>query len=100
LKWQTLRTIFLASQHPNIYYQTISQLLKKSYAQNPNGIGALIRLLGGQSGMVNFPGFTPGFKMVLEDITLDVQVNNRLPVPPGTPTEAFNTFSNLNILAR
>jgi len=50
--------------------------------------------------MVNFPGFTPGFKMVLEDITLHVQVNNRLPVPPGTPTEAFNTFSNLNILAR
>ncbi|EDV49193.1 integrator complex subunit 5 [Drosophila erecta] len=92
--------LVVSSQHPNIYYQTISQLLKKSYAQNPNGIGALIRLLGGQSGMVNFPGFTAGFKMVLEDITLDVQVNNRLPVPPGTTTEAFNTFSNLNILAR
>ncbi|XP_017117415.1 integrator complex subunit 5 [Drosophila elegans] len=92
--------LVVSSQHPHIYYQTISQLLKKSYAQNPNGIGALIRLLGGQSGMVNFPGFTPGFKMVLEDITLHVQVNNRLPEPPGTPSEAFNTFSNLNILAR
>ncbi|KAH8335673.1 hypothetical protein KR074_008818 [Drosophila pseudoananassae] len=92
--------LVVSSQHPHIYYQTISQLLRKSYGQNPNGIGALIRLLGGQSGMVNFPGYSQGFKMVLEDITLHVQVNNRLPVPPGTPTEAFNTFSNLNILAK
>ncbi|EDW24137.1 GL23969 [Drosophila persimilis] len=92
--------LVVSSQHPHIYYQTISQLLRKSYTQNPNGIGALIRLLGGQSGVVNFPGFTPGFEMVLEDITLHVQVNNRLPVPPGTPTEAYNTFSNLNMLAK
>ncbi|XP_068152334.1 integrator complex subunit 5 [Drosophila tropicalis] len=92
--------LVVSSQHPHIYYQTISELLRKSYAHNPNGIGALIRLMAGQSGIINFPGFTPGFKMVLEDITLQVQVNNRLPAPPGTPSEAFNTFSNLNLLAK
>ncbi|KAH8273120.1 hypothetical protein KR018_004843 [Drosophila ironensis] len=92
--------LVVSSHHPHIYYQTISELLRKPYGQNPNGIGALIRLLGGQSGVATFPGFTPGFKMVLEDVTLHVQVNNRLPVPPGTPTEAFNTFTNLNILSK
>lgn len=75
-------------------------MLRKSYAQNPNTIGALMRLLGGQSGVLNFPNITQGFKMVLEDITLQEQVNNRLPVEPGTPTEAYNTFYNLNLLTK
>ncbi|XP_030565757.1 integrator complex subunit 5 [Drosophila novamexicana] len=92
--------LVVSSQHPHIYYQTISQLLRKSYAQNPNTIGALMRLLGGQSGVLNFPNITQGFKMVLEDITLQEQVNNRLPVEPGTPTEAYNTFYNLNLLTK
>ncbi|XP_034115208.1 integrator complex subunit 5 [Drosophila albomicans] len=92
--------LVVSSQHPHIYYQTISELLRKSYAQNPSTIGALMRLLGGQSGVLNFPSITKGFKMVLEDITLQEQVNNRLPVEPGTPTEAYNTFYNLNILTK
>ncbi|EDW16726.1 integrator complex subunit 5 [Drosophila mojavensis] len=92
--------LVVSSQHPHIYYQTISQLLRKSYAQNPNTIGALMRLLGGQSGVLNFPSITQGFKMVLEDITLQEQVNNRLPVEPGTPSEAYNTFYNLNLLTK
>lgn len=59
-----------------------------------------MRLLGGQSGVLNFPSVTQGFKMVLEDITLQEQVNNRLPVEPGIPTEAYNTFYNLNLLSK
>ncbi|KAH8417992.1 hypothetical protein KR222_010192, partial [Zaprionus bogoriensis] len=92
--------LVVSSQHPHIYYQTISELLRKSYAQHPNTIGALMRLLGGQSGVLNFPDITQGLKMVLEDITLQEQVNNRLPVEPGTPTEAYNTFYNLNLLSK
>ncbi|XP_030375850.1 integrator complex subunit 5 [Scaptodrosophila lebanonensis] len=91
--------LFVSSQHPHIYYQTISQLLRKSYAENPNGIGALMRMLSGQGGVVNFPSITQGFKMVLEDITLQEQVENRLPIPPGATSDAYNTFYNLKMLA-
>ncbi|ALC45267.1 omd [Drosophila busckii] len=92
--------LVVSSQHPHIYYQSISQLIRKSYAQYPSSIGALMRLLGGQSGMLNFPSITKGIKMTLEEITLQEQVSNRLPVEPGTDTEAYNTFYNLNMLVK
>ncbi|ALC47356.1 omd [Drosophila busckii] len=92
--------LVVSSQHPHIYYQSISQLIRKSYAQYPSSIGALMRLLGGQRGMLNLPSITKGIKMTLEEITLQEQVSNRLPVEPGTDTEAYNTFYNLNMLVK
>ncbi|XP_037828005.1 integrator complex subunit 5 [Lucilia sericata] len=89
--------LIVSTQHSHIYYQTISELLRKCYSHNPSGLGAVIRLIGGQSGVVEFPDIKPGIKMVLEDVLLQEQFKkSRLSATDYS--EAFNTFKNLNTL--
>lgn len=90
---------FAAIQHSHIYYQTISELLRKSYVTNPNGFGAVIRIIGGQSGVVEFPCIKPGLQMVLEDVLLQEQFKYTRLIT-SDQSEALNTFKNLNILTK
>lgn len=72
--------------------------MRKNYLNNPSGLGAVIRLIGGQAGVVEFPDIKPGIKMVLEDVLLQEQFKkSRLSVATDY-SEAFNTFKNLNTL--
>lgn len=94
----SIEIFFAATQHSHIYHQTISELLRKNYSNIPSGLGAVIRLIGGQSGVVEFPDIKPGIKMVLEDVLLQEQFKkSRLSVATDY-SEAFNTFKNLNTL--
>ena len=88
----------VATQHSHIYYQTISELLRKCYIVNPSGLGAVIRLIGGQTGVVEFPDIKPGIQMVLEDVLLQEQFKKTRLSAATDNTEALNTFRNLNIL--
>lgn len=90
---------FSATQHSHIYYQTISELLRKSYVTNPNGLGAVIRIIGGQSGVVEFPCIKPGLQMVLEDVLLQEQFKHTRLIT-SDQSEALNTFKNLNTLTK
>nr|XP_014090440.1 integrator complex subunit 5 [Bactrocera oleae] len=91
--------LIVSTQHSHIYYQTISELLRKSYVTNPNGLGAVIRIIGGQSGVVEFPCIKPGLQMVLEDVLLQEQFKHTRLIT-SDQSEALNTFKNLNTLTK
>ncbi|XP_053946850.1 integrator complex subunit 5 [Anastrepha ludens] len=91
--------LIVSTQHSHIYYQTISELLRKSYVANPNGLGAVIRIIGGQSGVVEFPCIKPGLQMVLEEVLLQEQFKHTRLVNDDQ-SEALNTFKNLNMLTK
>ncbi|XP_067616611.1 integrator complex subunit 5 [Eurosta solidaginis] len=91
--------LIVSTQHSHIYYQTISELLRKCYLANSNGLGAVIRIIAGQSGVVEFPGIKPGLQMVLEDVLLQEQFKHtRLGM--DAQSGALNTFKNLNMLTK
>lgn len=89
-----------ATQHSHIYYQTISELLRKCYTLNHAGLGAVIRMIGGQSGVVEFPDIRPGIQMVLEDVLLQEQFKKARLAAASDASEALNTFKNLNTLTK
>ncbi|XP_017488979.1 PREDICTED: integrator complex subunit 5 isoform X1 [Rhagoletis zephyria] len=91
--------LIVSTQHSHIYYQTISELLRKSYLANPNGLGAIIRIIGGQSGVVEFPSIKPGLQMVLEAVLLQEQFKHTR-LANENQSEALNTFKNLNMLTK
>ncbi|CAD6993473.1 integrator complex subunit 5 [Ceratitis capitata] len=91
--------LIVSTQHSHIYHQTISELLRKSYTANPNGFGAVIRIIGGQSGVVEFPCIKPGLQMVLEDVLLQEQFKHTRLIN-GDQSDALNTFKNLNMLTK
>ncbi|KAM7364141.1 integrator complex subunit 5 omd isoform 1-T6 [Cochliomyia hominivorax] len=90
--------LIVSTQHSHIYHQTISELLRKCFTHNPSGLGAVIRLIGGQSGVVEFPDIKPGIKMVLEDVLLQEQFKKSRVSAATNYSEAYNTFKNLNLL--
>ncbi|XP_037956882.1 integrator complex subunit 5 [Teleopsis dalmanni] len=72
-----IRLLLIAStQYNNHYYETISELLRKSYDIKKSGLTALIRLLNGHNGVQNFPKIKPGLDMVLQDVTTQEQFPN------------------------
>lgn len=90
--------LHLASHRSYIYYQTISELLRKDYTVNKTGFGSLIRLLMGFDGIVNFPGIRPGIQMVLEDIFLQEQFPSTRFCHQEDNQQPLNAIKNLNIL--
>ena len=76
--------------------------MRKSYDLNPNGLGAVIRIIAGQSGVVEFPDIKPGLQMVLEDVLLEEQFQRARLALAGLSddSEAWNTFKNLNTLTK
>lgn len=89
-----------ATQHFHIYYQTISELLRKTYAKNQVDIGALIRIIGGQNGVVEFPDIEPGLKMVFTDVLLQEQFEHYRLITANRVNESLNTFKNLATLTK
>ncbi|XP_013101737.2 integrator complex subunit 5 [Stomoxys calcitrans] len=92
--------LIVSTQHSHIYYQTISELLRKSYTLNPSGLGAAIRMIGGQSGVVEFPEIKPGIQMVLEDALLQEQFKRARLATASDVSEALNIFKNLNTITK
>ncbi|XP_055905945.1 integrator complex subunit 5 [Eupeodes corollae] len=102
LSWNTIEQqtavrllLLVSTQQSHIYHQTISELLRKSYNLNKGGIGALIRIIGSQNGIVDFPDIKPGFQMALEEVLLKLQFHDK-----EQQTQALNTFQNLVTLAK
>ncbi|XP_055383717.1 integrator complex subunit 5 [Condylostylus longicornis] len=90
-----VRLILLVStQYPHVYYQTISEMLTMSYEGNKNGIGPLIRLIGGLSGVIEYPTLRPGLEMVLERILLKIQFHS-----PEKQDESLSAIKNLYSLS-
>lgn len=87
--------LLVSTQQSHIYHQTISELLRKSYTLNKAGIGALIRIIGSQNGIVEFPRIKPGIQMALEEVLLKLQFHEE-----DQQTQALNTFQNLATLAK
>uniref|UniRef100_A0A1A9Z490 Integrator complex subunit 5 C-terminal domain-containing protein n=1 Tax=Glossina pallidipes TaxID=7398 RepID=A0A1A9Z490_GLOPL len=92
--------LIVSSQHSNIYYQSISELLRKCYALNTSGLGAVIRMFSGLSGVVEFPDIKAGLQMVLEDVLLQEQFKQARLANSSNISEALNTFKNLNTLTK
>lgn len=90
----------IATQHSHIYYQTISELLRKCYSKNTDGLGAIIRMIGGFYGVVEFPHIKPGIQMVFEEVLLQEQFNRTSSGSDSVNSEALNTFENLTILTK
>uniref|UniRef100_A0A1B0BJZ1 Integrator complex subunit 5 C-terminal domain-containing protein n=1 Tax=Glossina palpalis gambiensis TaxID=67801 RepID=A0A1B0BJZ1_9MUSC len=92
--------LIVSSQHSNIYYQSISELLRKCYVLNTSGLGAVIRMFSGLSGVVEFPDIKAGLQMVLEDVLLQEQFKQARLANSSVISEALNTFKNLNTLTK
>ncbi|XP_055848550.1 integrator complex subunit 5 [Episyrphus balteatus] len=102
LSWNTIEQqtavrllLLVSTQQSHIYHQTISELLRKSYTVNKAGISALIRIIGTQNGVVDFPAIKPGIQMALEEVLLKLQFHEG-----EQQTQALNTFQNLATLAK
>lgn len=102
LSWNTIEQqtavrllLLVSTQQSHIYHQTISELLRKPYFLNKSGIGALIRIIGSQNGVVEFPAIKPGIQMALEEVLLKLQFHKM-----EQQSQALNTFENLATLAK
>ncbi|XP_061390096.1 integrator complex subunit 5 [Musca vetustissima] len=92
--------LVVSTQHTHIYYQTISELLRKCYTVSSSGLGAIIRMIGGQSGVVEFPEIKSGIQMVLEDALLQEQLKKARLTKASDESEALNIFKNLNAITK
>lgn len=75
-------------------------MLRKCYALNTSGLGAVIRMFSGLSGVVEFPDIKAGLQMVLEDVLLQEQFKQARLANSSNISEALNTFKNLNTLTK
>lgn len=73
--------------------------MRQSYLTNKDGIGAVIQIMGGQSGVVEFPRIRPGLRMTLEEVLLKVEFSKKKNTVSDLH-EATNTFQNLVTLAK
>uniref|UniRef100_A0A1B0DPW1 Integrator complex subunit 5 C-terminal domain-containing protein n=1 Tax=Phlebotomus papatasi TaxID=29031 RepID=A0A1B0DPW1_PHLPP len=62
--------LLLSSRTPYIYHYTIAELLTTSSEDNPNGLGALARILGGSLGTQEYPSVDGGLEISLEAISI------------------------------
>lgn len=64
-----VRLILLAgSQSPLIYHQTVAQLLSRNYAENKNGLGALVRILALPLGIPDTVSIRPAIELALDEL--------------------------------
>lgn len=63
-------------------------------------MGDVIRLIGDQAGVVEFPDINPGIQMVLEDVLLQAQFKMARLAAATDTSEALSTFQNLNTLTK
>ncbi|GAB0088755.1 Integrator complex subunit 5 [Sergentomyia squamirostris] len=72
LEQQTVVRVILlvSSRAPYIYHHSIAELLTIPGEMNPNAFGALVRILGGSLGTLDFPSAEAGLEISLEAISI------------------------------
>lgn len=64
-----VRLLLLAgSQSPLIYHQTVAQLMTRSYAENRDGLGALVRIVAVPLGIADALQVGPAIQLALDEL--------------------------------